>query len=61
MYHTTPQNDLLTLEQIAALLGCSTRAIYSERVRGVFPEPIRVGKRLVRWPRSAIESYLANQ
>jgi predicted DNA-binding transcriptional regulator AlpA len=53
------QSDLLSLEQIASRIGCSVRAIQQYRQRGDFPDPLRVGPRMVRWPASAIEAWLA--
>ena len=41
------QPELLTRQQVADLLQCSTRHIDSLRAAGLMPQPIRLGK----WPR----------
>jgi predicted DNA-binding transcriptional regulator AlpA len=51
--------DLLSLEQIAARIGCSVRSIQVYRQRGEFPKPLRVGPRMVRWPLNVIDEWLA--
>ena len=49
---------LLTVRQVAAMLGCSPRHVYRLADAGKMPGPVRLGV-LVRWDRAAIESWLA--
>ena len=49
---------LLTVRQVAAMLGCSARHVYRLSDRGAMPRPTKLGDVLVRWNRSEIESWL---
>lgn len=51
--------SLLTVEQVAERLNCSTRHIYRMSDRGDMPAPIKLGKKLVRWQRQVFEKWLA--
>ncbi len=46
---------LLTVRQVAALLGCSVRHVYRLSDRGAMPRPVRLGN-LVRWNRRTDDS-----
>ena len=48
---------LLTVREVAQLLGCSPRHVYRMTDAGKFPRPIKFGT-LVRWPRSTVESWV---
>ena len=50
--------ELLTLDQVAELLGCTTKTLYDLRSKGRGPRGLRVGPRLLFRP-SEIESWLA--
>ena len=50
---------LLTVRQVAAMLGCSARHVYRLADRGAMPRPTKLGDVLVRWRRIEIESWLA--
>lgn len=52
------QAALLNVGQVAELLGCSVRHTYRMADAGRMPRPIKLGA-LVRWPRAAIESWIA--
>ncbi len=41
--------------------GLSRSSIYAMMEAGDFPRPVRIGKRAVAWPQSAIEAWLANR
>lgn len=55
---------LLTVRQVAALLGCSARHVYRLSDRGAMPRPVKLGN-LVRWnrrtgdPATGIEDWIA--
>jgi excisionase family DNA binding protein len=49
---------LLSVRDVAALLGCSPRHVYRLADGGRFPKPIKLGA-LVRWPRSAVLEFVA--
>ena len=44
---------------VEAATGLSRSTIYALMDAGDFPRPIRIGKRAVAWPQSAIEAWLA--
>jgi excisionase family DNA binding protein len=59
---TQPVRDnlaLLSVEQVAKLLSCSTRHVYRLADRGAMPPPVKVGA-LVRWRRQTIEEWITN-
>lgn len=55
------QDILLTRRQVEARCGLSTSSIYRLMRQGLFPEPIRIGVRAVRWPSSEINTWLATR
>ncbi len=48
---------LLTVDDLARLLGCSRRHVWRLRDAGDLPAPIRLGK-LVRWNREAVLRWI---
>jgi excisionase family DNA binding protein len=50
---------MLTIDQVARLLNCSTRTVYRLNDAGKMPRPLRLGA-LVRWNRSEIEQWIAD-
>ncbi|MCY3960423.1 MAG: AlpA family phage regulatory protein [bacterium] len=55
------RNALLARRQVEALCRLSTSSIYRFMRDGLFPEPIRVGRRAVRWYASEIDAWLASR
>ncbi len=53
-----PAAQLLSVEAVAAMLGCSPRHVYRLADGGRMPAPVKLGA-LVRWPKSAIEEWVA--
>lgn len=51
----------LRRQDVEAATGLSRSSIYAMMDAGDFPRPIRIGKRAVAWPQSAIEAWLANR
>ena len=41
--------------------GLSRSTIYEMMDRGDFPRPIRIGRRAVAWPESAVQAWLASR
>ncbi|MFT6607142.1 MAG: prophage regulatory protein [Halocynthiibacter sp.] len=41
--------------------GLSRSTIYAMMDAGEFPRPIRIGKRAVAWPKSAVTAWLADR
>ena len=48
---------LLDVEQVAKLLGCSTRHVYRLADSGRMPRPVKLGA-LNRWPKAAILAWI---
>ena len=46
---------------VEAATGLSRSSIYDMMDRDEFPRPIRIGKRAVAWPQSAIEAWLESR
>ena len=49
---------LLRLPDVEALVGLRKSSIYDAMKRGEFPTPVRLSRRAVCWPASAIESWI---
>ncbi|WP_093740815.1 helix-turn-helix transcriptional regulator [Sulfitobacter delicatus] len=45
---------------VEAATGLSRSSLYSMVDAGDFPRPIRIGKRAVAWPESAVAAWLAS-
>ncbi|WP_419923743.1 helix-turn-helix transcriptional regulator [Candidatus Poriferisocius sp.] len=52
---------LLTRLQVAARCGLSTSSIYRLMREGLFPEPIRIGRRAVGWHAEEIGEWPATR
>lgn len=48
-------------KDLETLLGLSRSTLYNMMNDGTFPRPIRLGRKAVAWPHSAIEDWLAAQ
>jgi len=55
-----PEQLLLCVKEVAVLLGVSARSVWRLVAAGDLPQPIRLGKRLVRWRRVHLEALVAN-
>jgi excisionase family DNA binding protein len=49
--------ELLTSQQVAERLAVSVRTLWRLVDRGVFPQPIRYNRKLVRWKSGDIDHY----
>ena len=56
-----PAGRLLTRREVEARAGLSRSSLYRLMRQGLFPKPLRVGVRAVRWPSSEIEAWLASR
>ena len=57
---TAPSDELLSPKQVAAKLGVSRRTIFNYMDSGLLPR-VRVSKRTVRIPRSALLALIAQE
>lgn len=44
---------------VETITGLSRSSIYDMMTRGDFPRPVRIGRRAVAWPESAVMEWLA--
>ena len=58
MEQSPPLPALLTADDVAKLLSCSSRSLRRLADQGSVPRPVKVGG-LVRWRRVAIDKWLA--
>ena len=52
---------MLRRPAVETTTGLSRSTIYAMMAEGTFPKPVRLGKRAVGWPQSAIDAWLANR
>lgn len=57
----TDSTMLLTVNQVAQMLGCSVRHVWRMADSGEFPRPVAIGVKLKRWPRTTIEQWIKSQ
>ncbi len=53
--------ELLRREEVEARLAVSRSWIYSEMRAGRFPEPVKIGKRAVRWRVADLDEWAASR
>ena len=51
-------DSLLRRPDVEELTGLSRAWIYAAMQRGEFPRPVRIGRRMVAWPRSVIDDWI---
>jgi prophage regulatory protein len=56
-----PGPRLLRLQEVADRLGVGTNAVYNYIKTSGFPQPVRVGPRVSRWPEDEVEKWLARR
>ena len=51
-------DSLLRRPDVEELTGLSRAWIYAAMQRGEFPRPVRIGRRMVAWPKSVIDDWI---
>lgn len=51
-------DQLLRRPAVQLLTGLSRAGLYAAMQRGEFPRPVKLGRRAVAWPRSAIDEWI---
>jgi prophage regulatory protein len=60
--NTTPQPErLLRLPDVEALVGLRKSSIYALAAKGEFPAPLKLSRRAVCWPASAIDAWISQR
>ena len=57
----TRTRELLRREEVEARLGVSRSWIYAEMRAGRFPEPVKIGRRAVRWRVADLNEWLSDR
>jgi len=58
MYHNTKEQMLLTTNELVQVLRTTREALWRWRKSGLFPEPLRMHRRLIRWRSADIAKWL---
>lgn len=54
------ENRLLRRPEVEQLVGLKTSALYANMKAGLFPRPVKIGKRGVAWRSADIAAFLQN-
>ena len=52
---------LLRLPEVVRQTGLRRAAIYARIQEGIFPSPVKIGKRAVAWPESKVQAWIADR
>ena len=52
---------LLRLPDVMRQTGLRRAAIYARIREGIFPPPVKIGKRAVAWPESEVQAWIADR
>ena len=52
---------LLRLPEVERLTGLRRSAVYEKMRRGIFPRSVKTGQRTAAWPKSAVQSWIAER
>ena len=52
---------LLRLSEVQRLTGLRRSALYEQMQRGVFPRPVKTGRRLACWSETAVQSWISDR
>lgn len=55
---TSPLETLCSIEEIAQACYVTTQTVRNWMERGIMPQPIRIGRRCLRWRATEIETWL---
>jgi predicted DNA-binding transcriptional regulator AlpA len=58
MQTVTNKPEMLKLQEVADLLGIGLRSLNRNVERGLFPPPIRLGRRTLRYSRRAVLAWI---
>lgn len=59
--NTAQPERLLRLPDVEARVGLRRSSIYDAVKRGEFPAPVKLSRRAVCWPASAIDAWIAER
>lgn len=59
--HAAQPERLMRLPEVEAIVGLRKSSIYEAVKRGEFPAPVKLSRRAVCWPASAIDAWIADR
>lgn len=54
-------NDLIRIKEVMSMTGLSRSSIYTQKIKGEFPNPIQLTSRSVAWVRSDVEQWILDK
>lgn len=51
-------NGMLNQQEVLALVGVSRATLHRYRVSGLFPAPVTIGTRTIRWPVEVVQDFI---
>jgi prophage regulatory protein len=58
---SAPHERLLRLPEVESMVGLRKSSIYEGIKAGTFPAPVKLSRRAVCWPASAIDAWIADR
>ena len=52
---------LVTIDEVCRTTAMPKSSVYNRMQRGLFPKPLKVGPRSVRWLESELENWMASR
>lgn len=52
------ERELLTVKEVAKLLGVSVRTVWEYTACGELPQPIKIGRKITRWHVGTLQEWL---
>lgn len=53
------KETFLRIDEVSARVGLSRSTIYRLVEKGLFPKPVRIGPKSVRWQETSIDTWMA--
>ncbi len=53
--------ELLTVKDIMVMLKCCRATIYNHLSKGLFPKPIYISSKMLRWKKSVVEKWIKSE
>lgn len=58
---SNPSERLLRLPDVTSKVGLGKSSIYEKVRQGTFPAPVKLSRRAVCWPASAVDAWIADR
>lgn len=57
----TPRERLIRLTDVESIAGCKKSTIYQMMAAGNFPKPVKLNRRAVAWPETAVLKWVQDR